>query len=849
MSDKVQILVEYVAATDKFRQETEAATVSVDKLDKSTKKVGDDAKVAATKTQQASKSVVQSYQQEGKAVDAQAAKVKGLAVTTQQSAAAQQKALASTGSQFTKIKDLATQLGPAIGVAFGVQQVIQFGKASVEAYVDAEKNATLLLNSLQGNEAIQQRLLKQASDFQNTTVYDDDTIIKAQTFLATQGRTEEQITKLIKAATDLSAVTGDDLQTSVEKLDATYEGSIGRLGKLDERFKGLTKEQLANGAAIDLVTEKYAGFAEAVGNTEAGKIAKAQNQLGEFQEFIGGQILLSVGDLFDAFNSGSVDGFLSNIDELESRLNPLGMGIGGLISGFDNFNKALGFIQDGNYEDALERIGVGMLDIVSATNPAIGAIRFIGQQTGVFSDELSEAEQIQERYVARQSQFTKAVTEGGEALEIFYKRAAEVLGATREEFDEYVAAERVKLGVDKEDNRQTQEKITLLQALSNELRGVTEKVQNQVAAGGVIQQADVDRIIELEKRLKSASEEYTKLIQRTRDRTGFNATAQVTVEQTGQFDIKPAKDYAQELFEINEDAGDRILDNFVKTEEAKREQIQKTADEQAKAAQVQEQFTIDTLNSVVSLAGQLNDIIAQRQIQDIDNTKNAQIKAVEESTLSEEEKQKRISELNKKAAQEQYQIQLKQFRVSQALQIANATIQGAQAVIAAFSSGAAIPIAGLAVGPAFAAVAAALAAAQIAIIASQPAPSAPAFFHGTDYVQRGKNKPGRDTIPAFLNEGEAVIKTSENKKYPGLAKSINAGLLGDYVQRTFAAPIIEEHERKQRARQQNELAEAIAVNLTSTKFNDGRLFGGILESNRYLKDISGALNKTPKRRG
>ena len=40
-----------------------------------------------------------------------------------------------------------------------------------------------------------------------------------------------------------------------------------------------------------------------------------------------------------------------------------------------------------------------------------------------------------------------------------------------------------------------------------------------------------------------------------------------------------------------------------------------------------------------------------------------------------------------------------------------------------------------------------------------------AFFHGVEYLERGKNKPGRDTIPAMLNEGERVITTDTNDRY------------------------------------------------------------------------------------
>ena len=89
-------------------------------------------------------------------------------------------------------------------------------------------------------------LKKQAEELQEKTAIDDDTILSAQSFLAVQGRTEKQIKKMTETALDLSVVLGTDLLTAIQNLDQTYEGTIGRLGKFDERLKTLTDSQLEN---------------------------------------------------------------------------------------------------------------------------------------------------------------------------------------------------------------------------------------------------------------------------------------------------------------------------------------------------------------------------------------------------------------------------------------------------------------------------------------------------------------------------------------------------------------------------------------------------------------------------
>lgn len=137
---------------------------------------------------------------------------------------------------------------------------------------------------------------------------------------------------------------------------------------------------------------------------------------------------------------------------------------------------------------------------------------------------------------------------------------------------------------------------------------------------------------------------------------------------------------------------------------------------------------------------------------------------------------------NKKVSEEDYQKRKKQILNEQAeaekeAALFRATIDTASAVISAFADG----------GPILAALAAITGAAQIALIAATPVPQ---YAEGTEFVQLGKNKKGKDTIPALLNEGEAVIKTDENAKYPGLAKAWNQGKLDDYVLSNFMLPSI-----------------------------------------------------------
>lgn len=71
--------------------------------------------------------------------------------------------------------------------------------------------------------------------------------------------------------------------------------------------------------------------------------------------------------------------------------------------------------------------------------------------------------------------------------------------------------------------------------------------------------------------------------------------------------------------------------------------------------------------------------------------------------------------------------------------------------------------------------------------AKQVLSSAPSFAEGTDYLQRGNNPSGTDTIPIWADEGEAIIPKKRNSQYKGLAKAFRNGTVDDWVNRYYFA--------------------------------------------------------------
>jgi len=171
---------------------------------------------------------------------------------------------------------------------------------------------------------------------------------------------------------------------------------------------------------------------------------------------------------------------------------------------------------------------------------------------------------------------------------------------------------------------------------------------------------------------------------------------------------------------------------------------------------------------------------------------------------------------NKKITEDEYnrrkkEIQQKDAESQKAYAIFKATIDTANAILNALATGG--PSA-----PALAIAAGVVGAAQIAAILATPLPQ---YAEGTDFVELGKNKKGKDTIPALLNEGEAVITTEQNAMYPGMAKAWNDGKLDEHIYKKWVLPELVMNKSFEQQRQRS-FAENVAK---SIQLNQD--FGGI----------------------
>jgi len=218
------------------------------------------------------------------------------------------------------IKDL----GKTFAGVFSAQKVLQFGKASVQAFIQDDKAAKVLSRTLTnlGLAFADPSVKTFIGDLEKQYGVLDDFLRPAyQKLLTTTG----DLTKsqdLLKTALDLSAQSGESVVSVASDLGRAYAGNTKGLQKYG---LNLTKTQLAAMSFEEIllkITEISKGQAAIAANTYAGKLDKLEVAAANASETIGGALV-------DAFATIAGDG---NLDKAIDKIDLLAQGIATLIS-------------------------------------------------------------------------------------------------------------------------------------------------------------------------------------------------------------------------------------------------------------------------------------------------------------------------------------------------------------------------------------------------------------------------------------------------------------------------------------------------------------------------------------
>lgn len=177
--------------------------------------------------------------------------------------------------------------GAVAGVAVAVKKTVD-ALNDCEAAYKVQRNAEIALqtaakNNPYLNDESVYNLRNFASELQSMSNIGDEQSIQVMAQLAAMGRTEDQIQAIMKAAADMSAVTGNSIQNIAVQLNKTYSGLAGELGEANSAIRALSKGELEAGKAIEIIAQQYNGQAAAM----ADNTVQLANAWGDFKENIG----------------------------------------------------------------------------------------------------------------------------------------------------------------------------------------------------------------------------------------------------------------------------------------------------------------------------------------------------------------------------------------------------------------------------------------------------------------------------------------------------------------------------------------------------------------------------------
>ena len=737
-----------------------------------------------------------------------------------------------------------------LGIAVGLQQVLEFGKESLNAFSEKQQQKNALLGALNNQEAVQERLLAQADAFEARTLVDDDDIVKLDRYLASLGLTEKQITRLNEASVQLAAVQGTTVRAAADKLLAAQAGQVKGLAKLVPELKSLSKEQLAAGKAADIVAEKFKGSAEALATGIAGARNELEDFIGNFQEGFGQGIADGIGALASTVKVtfGGIFGqlseeattfigdFLKEIlllpADLVATVNAIVVTIKALFDGtLANFNRVSIAVQEG-YLDLKEAIfgGLDNEDLLKSSRLAGEKAKLAFEDpfaNGVglgdifakgFRDAFAEADKFAKAYAAKTDEIDKTPFLPGTPKKVDYIKGSleeleAQLGRLKDVLNKNVVAtdvaaieplvrqidalekriEAAKKLRDELLNGPKEISIDFLPTTNLQAKFLAESLKAAKLEEQVIAQTTAEK-------LRSIEEEKTAALQAA----GLTAAQKVQIEAKYQAErerlaieterrlaINALQQRSLELAELqrtskpgqNEEAIAKLRAEIAGLQAQIAAIQNKTVELDLQIAPTAKEKIVSEIKEIVNAATELGQAVAGALNTIFSNQEQRASKAVEKQKSKLDEalansadftaEQIRIERERLDKVQKEQEAAAAKARTVQIAQVAANTIIAVAK--AAGQTGVAAPIAILSTLAAIA-----------AGIASAAALADNAFFEGTDFVERGKNKPGRDTIPARLNEGEAVISTETNKRYHPAIRAIRreqipAEVLNDYV--------------------------------------------------------------------
>ena len=222
---------------------------------------------------------------------------------------------------------LLAQLGKRLAAAFSVVAVVNFGKQSVKAFQDAQREANRLRTQLESlNLGFAQPFL---TDFiqktQLATGISGGVLTDAFNTLSQATNDVTTAQRLLAVSLDISAATGRDLSTVTVALQRGFAGQVSALSRLKIGFTSANLKGRDFDEVLAELESKFSGSSARAADTLAGKLARLNEAVDEAKE---------------GFGEGLVKGLEQSnvaVDDLQRDIITLGNELGRLTG------KATGF--------------------------------------------------------------------------------------------------------------------------------------------------------------------------------------------------------------------------------------------------------------------------------------------------------------------------------------------------------------------------------------------------------------------------------------------------------------------------------------------------------------------------
>jgi hypothetical protein len=302
-----------------------------------------------------------------------------------------------------KLVNTTKKLAGALGLAFGTQAIVNFGKLAVKASLDqqAEQNRLNQLLKVGVGATTQEIALlnEQAAALEKIGVVTGGNITQTQSQLATFNLQVSTIQALTPAILDYvtaekgATASTADFKSMTNGLAQALNGNFASLTRVGFVLDENTKKQIANGteaeranALVKVLNSTYKDFNKNLRDTDAGKMQVLSNAAQDATTIIGTGLL-------DALKGLGED---NSVDELATNMQNAALYTADVIRGIGVLTEKLKSLP------VLSGLNVGMIPILGTYLEVLrGLGKVTSEGSGITSQGLTDLARLQSIYAAR----------------------------------------------------------------------------------------------------------------------------------------------------------------------------------------------------------------------------------------------------------------------------------------------------------------------------------------------------------------------------------------------------------------------------------------------------------------